>query len=1451
MAITAAERREIAEIIVLMFDAAPGATYLAQLISAYQAVGNNLNTLTDLIAAHPAYASVHTVIDTDEEWTDDLLATVGLQGDFQAETTILNALNDGVSKGDITYGLYTFLNDVAADPSPWTNYASQYVNAAAILENKAEVAIYYSVTVANPSTNMDELMDAIENVDASQSSVDDAIDAINGDTGASVIKLAVGVDDLNGTAFADTFEARVVQNSLGEQVNQLGSGDQIDGGNGMDMLTAKITAGAFVGGSYSMPIEPETSSVEVIKLQAVESDIDGYNDEYGNTQVYVNAKDMVDVQQLWSNRSDADLMIQNLTTQGLTQLSDMTIGMAYTGNADSRWGESDYTVYFDQDYLTPEATSTSPVVDFLAMNEDNYDATDGARPLDGVFFRQLQFTVTQGANSFLFDLVPYLGEDKSVGATGSEITTYPEFLAAVQSALVQLKAATSTSNPVYDALQTVQANFGPVFTTDANPDTLELREGIAVRLSVDGLIDGVANNISVIASDLEVARAISAPESVPNNNRYELASNTPPESGEVLAINVALEKVGLAGDGGMLIIGSMNKDEDNEWDAVNTVTDTTSGIEQFNVTVYGNNDKSSSLSGLHSTNNNLRVVNVVTDADLTGTSFADLTIGNSNSWLWEVDSFSSYGPFFGEDGPNEDAASNEDGGYYYDGYEYALKDVQVFNASGFKGDLTLYAGLTEEVVAKYLDLQDDAPDAPAADNVAFVYTGGTGDDDFNVTLSAANLAAEGTTTREDFSLAIDGADGDDEITLAIIDSEGNGNGDYDDEDEQGLAYGDGGVNGSGFANWYDNNQINANLSIAGGDGNDTIRTPGSGDVIIDGGTGDDTVYADNTGDMAVWAFNVARNEPTEGNPDGIIESRYMLDNLQSDVNNSYNLFETDVVVNFKGFEVSAAISSNRGVVTDLDINQAIKKAINTDPVLSKLLVATDGPANTLVVSSLIDGYMDLYEGPVWVEGEDGFEQIFVSEVGDDALTISLEGPTAGELSPGDVSLLKSYYGASTSGFVAADFVSYFADEIGAFEDQGDYVAHFARDNSWPEGTELTGSDSEHTSDNEITGGLGNDVLVLGTGEDSNDTVVYEGFGNGTDTIVYFDTGNSLFTVIEEIDSGRRESFTVTFDDITASAGETVTFDGVVVALNDVAAGLVPAEDVALAFAEQYDGMGNWDVTYTPGSASITLTNNNPAVTPDPFDAEGDVDPNIESADFDFSSAANDESVVISNYVEGLEAESFNAEATPTTFVLNFDPNGLGTDVIADDTGTITYLGEVIDFTDGDGAITLADAFASEVYDDWTAELNDDGTSVTFTARTLGDAVLVPAAPVPVDGVDPVITSSTLGTDEVTGGGTFTEILTFENGDDGIDYLDFSSYDAVAVYVDGALVAGSNPTAVGQSYITLVETAEAGVYTISEKLEVGALGTASDTTVGLIGTADFGMTMDFVEENFIL
>ena len=207
---------------------------------------------------------------------------------------------------------------------------------------------------------------------------------------SNTFTLNVGVDNIFGTAGNDSFVSKVVQNSAGQQVNTLGSGDVLNGNGGNDMLSAKITAGAYVNGNGSsgsqyqginqgtstMPIQPETRGIQTVKLQAVNSSIAGTNigmvngnaangNAASSTEVFVNAKDMADVTKISSDNSDANLTIQNLTTLNSDgsrhALNTDTVGMAFTGNSDSGWKESDLHVYFDQDYLTPTVTSSASV----------------------------------------------------------------------------------------------------------------------------------------------------------------------------------------------------------------------------------------------------------------------------------------------------------------------------------------------------------------------------------------------------------------------------------------------------------------------------------------------------------------------------------------------------------------------------------------------------------------------------------------------------------------------------------------------------------------------------------------------------------------------------------------------------------------------------------------------------------------------------------------------------------------------------------------------------------------------------------------------------------------------------------------------------------------------------------------------------------------------------------
>lgn len=815
-----------------------------------------------------------------------------------------------------------------------------------------------------------------------------------GTAGNSSILLSVVQDNLTGTAGADTFTAHVVQNALGQQVNTLGSGDVLNGGQGYDTLVAKVTSGVFAGGS-NMAIQPITNSVESIKLEAV------WNGD--NNSVVINAKDMVDVTYIGSEASDADLTILNMTTRRGNEvkaegdlngkLAETTIGMKYTNNQGTG---SDLTVKYDQDYLVG-ATSAVDGYRYDLLDQAAYDANSNT-PLAGFPLTGVNFTLTTGTTP----------QNYSLKLTKAEMEGIDNHAQLVQ--LLNQKLA-ETYPDLKDLTFKLQGEF-------SDSEGLRTSDRIA-------LVDTDAGDRTVSGGNIELDTAQGAGNLYWAQGPVDRVTTAIPVS-----IKVELEKVGLAGEGGALVIGSMNDGGTNTFNPTNitTTTNTVSGIEEFNVTVVGDKSKSSSLTGLHSTNNNLRTVNVTSTVQTDAA--ANLTIGNTNSNL---------------------AGGNQG----------ALKDVKTFDASAFKGDLTLHAALTNEVVAKYLKLGDKAPAAPDADNAAFMYTGGTGNDTINLQVSAGNLAKQGTATREDMTVSIAGGAGNDKITLSVVDN-GTAN----------LA------NGTGQA-WYANQKLHANLSINAGDGNDTISTLGSGDVKIDAGNGDDTVYADNTGAKATWVLNATAT----GN---------LLANIESSANDSYQLFKTKVAISFKGFEATADVVDNRGIATDLDINQAIKQAIKDSPTLSKLLSVEDGPSNTLVITSLIDGA--------------------VADA--DALGFTLVAPTT--LTAAEITQLTAWYGAASNATTIQTVVTEFNTPIVPGTETYNKELALSGIVGAP-GPAITGTASNHVADNTITGGLGNDVLVLGTGANSNDTLKYAAGQFGNDKIVNFTVGDAAVLNADKLD----------------------------------------------------------------------------------------------------------------------------------------------------------------------------------------------------------------------------------------------------------------------------------------------------------------------------------------------
>lgn len=170
-----------------------------------------------------------------------------------------------------------------------------------------------------------------------------------------------------------------------------------------------------------------------------------------------------------------------------------------------------------------------------------------------------------------------------------------------------------------------------------------------------------------------------------------------------------------------------------------------------------------------------------------------------------------------------------------------------------------------------------------------------------------------------------------------------------------------------------------NVSVNTGAGNDTIWTEGAGAVNIAAGAGDDVVYTDNSGSQwisedagaATWVVgttntaindlrgvdSVALTSGAGGNGSGAVLLGAELRVTFSGADTGGAVTSALAAAFDNGFENTVKIFENDEEVFGdrTDINAAIKRAINEDATLNKLLLVSDGPNNSLVIRSKIDG----------------------------------------------------------------------------------------------------------------------------------------------------------------------------------------------------------------------------------------------------------------------------------------------------------------------------------------------------------------------------------------------------------------------------------------------------------------------------------------------------------------
>jgi len=251
-----------------------------------------------------------------------------------------------------------------------------------------------------------------------------------------------------------------------------------------------------------------------------------------------------------------------------------------------------------------------------------------------------------------------------------------------------------------------------------------------------------------------------------------------------------------------------------------------------------------------------------------------------------------------------------------------------------------------------------------------------------------------------------------------------------------------------------------------------------------------------------------------------------------------------------GYEVTVAIPTGENfAVNQYHVNQAIKAAINDNAVMSKLLVAEDGPMNTLVIKSLIDGEFTATDLKIDIE-----QPLAVNDPVAAAVVTAYQkfthdsGADAGDVITANL--------ASAVTLNAVDGID--VPKLAQFQ--------FLDNNNNLITADYTGQDAIGMTDNTIELGLGDDVVVLSSNlaEDltpeayfaSSETLVFKGYGLGKDTVVNFVDSTGPAGAIDKLD------FTSYLTGKESSSGSVTSQTTIDVTLNDPV-GAVEANSVTV------------------------------------------------------------------------------------------------------------------------------------------------------------------------------------------------------------------------------------------------------------------------------------------------
>lgn len=492
-------------------------------------------------------------------------------------------------------------------------------------------------------------------------------------------------DRVNGTADNDTFYAPIGTVNF-TNGNTLNSGDVLNGGAGNDTVIAELINDGFFQSGLGA-VRPKTESVENFIINAIRTSGSLEALKFGD-DVTLNAANMYDVVNVWSQDSNADLVIQDITTKtsngGVRNTEALTFRMDHTSNYNSIGDASDLTVYFDENYLLSGQDSEGKAL-FWLLDQDS--DMIGGPALDNINVDGLRFSIDGGPTVVL----------KSPEALASD--THAEFVAALQSELNALIADGSVP-------------AGTTLTLDASQSRTTYLDNGSLSSDIPAIVLTTGDGSMVTPIGYNFV------EDEPGEfNLWARHDNTYGVEDLPITTNLELHKVGRGDAGGEVYIGGKAG----------------GSIEVFNIDVLGSEIKPSNVHSINTGLNQggMNVVNIATHADYVGgDTHASLTIRHDFNY-----DDSGYGPSRVD--ANAFLGDLTLGGID-EGYS-RFYDIETFTATG-GGDVAYYA----QVGSVYGGL-------PSLGNLNYSATTGAGSDTVNVNVyggaqMAVNTGAGGNDT---------------------------------------------------------------------------------------------------------------------------------------------------------------------------------------------------------------------------------------------------------------------------------------------------------------------------------------------------------------------------------------------------------------------------------------------------------------------------------------------------------------------------------------------------------------------------------------------------------------------------------------------------------------------------------------------------------------------------------